>query len=69
MIRDGKGHDDIFNDLAIMKQMGWSWNDLNTIPERVYLSAGRILSLQAKHAEQEREKAKREGQKKGMGVK
>jgi len=52
-----------------MKQMGWSWTELNNIPERVYLSTGRILSLQAKHAEAEREKSKKNNQRKGMGVK
>jgi hypothetical protein len=70
MIRDGKGSDDTYIDIGVMKSMGWSWEDLYNVPERTFLSISRIMSLQAKHDAAEREKAKqaRKGMK-GMGVK
>jgi hypothetical protein len=58
MIRDGKGDDQMFLDITIMKNMGWSWEELNAVPERTFLSIGRIMGLKAKHEEAEREKAK-----------
>ncbi|HPC12998.1 MAG TPA: hypothetical protein PLN36_01365 [Bacteroidales bacterium] len=67
MIRDGRGDDTMFLDITIMKSMGWSWEELNNVPERTFLSLGRILSLKSKHEEAEREKAKNT-KKHGKGI-
>lgn len=67
MVRDGKGSDEMFIDIGIMKAMGWSWKELYFIPERTFLSLTRIMHLQAEHDKAEREKSKQKT--KGMGVK
>lgn len=69
MIRDGKGSDETFLDITVMKYMGWSWEELSNVPERVFLSTGRIISLKAKHDEAEREKAKAAKGSRGIGGK
>lgn len=68
MIRDGKGSDETYIDIGVMKTMGWSWEELYHVPERMFLSVARIMALQAQHEKAERDKAK-EKNKQGLGGK
>jgi hypothetical protein len=49
-------------DYLVMKEMGWSWQQLESTPERVFLSISRIISLQAKETNKRREKVKRDAE-------
>jgi hypothetical protein len=48
-----------------MKEMHWSWNDLMEIPESIYASMGRIMSIEAKEREKESKRGKSAGNKLG----
>jgi len=41
-------NDEIFREYVLMKEMGWSWNELMDTPEEIYLSLLRIISIKAK---------------------
>jgi hypothetical protein len=44
----GEGNNEEYQDYVVMKEMGWSWEDLENTPETVYQSVLRIVSLEAK---------------------
>jgi len=56
-------HDETFREYMVMKEMHWSWEDLENIPEIVYLSFNRIMGFEAKERERESKNAKS-----GMGI-
>ncbi len=60
-LRNGSDDED-FVDFVLIDAFGWSWDDINNIPEQKYLAISKILSL--KNAE-EAKQAKRQEQKKG----
>lgn len=59
-LRNGSDDED-FADFVLIDAFGWSWEQVNTIPEQKYLAISKILSL--KNAE-EAKQAKRQKQKK-----
>jgi hypothetical protein len=59
-LRNGSDDED-FADFVLIDAFGWSWDELNNIPEQKYLAISKILSL--KNAE-EAKQAKRQKQKK-----
>lgn len=59
-LRNGSDDED-FADFVLMDAFGWSWDDINNIPEQKYLAISKILSL--KNAE-EAKQAKRQKNKK-----
>ena len=59
-LRNGSDDED-FADFVLIDAFGWSWEQLNQIPEQKYLAISKILSL--KNAE-EAKQAKRQKQKK-----
>ena len=59
-LRNGSDDED-FADFVLIDAFGWSWDDINNIPEQKYLAISKILSL--KYAE-EAKQAKRQKQKK-----
>lgn len=59
-LRNGSDDED-FTDFVLIDAFGWSWEQLNQIPEQKYLAISKILSL--KNAE-EAKQAKRQKQKK-----
>ena len=59
-LRNGSDDED-FADFVLIDAFGWSWEQLNQLPEQKYLAISKILSL--KNAE-EAKQAKRQKQKK-----
>ena len=59
-LRNGSDDED-FADFVLIDAFGWSWDDINNIPEQKYLAISKILSL--KNAE-EAKQAKRQKNKK-----
>ena len=59
-LRNGSDDED-FADFVLMDAFGWSWDEINNIPEQKYLAISKILSL--KNAE-EAKQAKRQKNKK-----
>ena len=59
-LRNGSDDED-FVDFVLIDAFGWSWDDINNIPEQKYLAISKILSL--KNAE-EAKQIKRQKQKK-----
>jgi len=59
-LRNGSDDED-FADFVLIDAFGWSWDEINNIPEQKYLAISKILSL--KNAE-EAKQAKRQKQKK-----
>ncbi len=59
-LRNGSDDED-FADFVLIDAFGWSWEQLNRIPEQKYLAISKILSL--KNAE-EAKQAKRQKNKK-----
>ena len=59
-LRNGSDDED-FIDFVLIDAFGWSWDDINNIPEQKYLAISKILSL--KNAE-EAKQIKRQKQKK-----
>lgn len=45
----------------IMKEMHWSWEDLECVPEFTYLSMLRIMSIEAKERKKESKNARGNG--------
>ena len=58
-------YDETFREYAIMKEMHWSWDDLENIPEVTYASFVRIMNLEAKERAKESKNAGRSGNKLG----
>lgn len=50
--------DETFRDYIVMKEMNWSWDDLENIPEIVYASFMRILNFVGKEREKESKNAR-----------
>ena len=59
-LRNGSDDED-FADFVLIDAFGWSWDDINNIPEQKYLAISKILSL--KNAEEAKQN-KRQKQKK-----
>jgi hypothetical protein len=59
-LRNGSDDED-FADFVLIDAFGWSWDEINNIPEQKYLAISKILSL--KNAE-EAKQAKRQKNKK-----
>ena len=44
----GSAFSERYLEFVVMKEMGWSWEELNQTPEEVYLDILRIISLKNK---------------------
>lgn len=51
-------YDETFREYMVMKEMHWSWEDLENIPELTYLSFSRIMGFEAKERNKESKDAK-----------
>jgi len=58
-LRNGSDDED-FADFVLIDAFGWSWDEINNIPEQKYLAISKILSLKnAEEAKQPSQKNKK----------
>lgn len=50
-------YDETFRDYIVMKEMHWSWDDLEQVPEFTYLAMLRIMSIEGRERKKESKNA------------